>query len=250
MALEAAVVGSNVAAIASEVAGKKLAKVYAIENAKLEPYTPDAFRTCAQAIRDDEEPQARADAAHLSGARFYPQARHGHGTHRLSATASDTRRKAKSCVFTRQMFQGKFAADVSFTERRAMVRDVPERCVSRRQSRSRCKRRARRNSNRRHPRRRRSQQAARSIQGSQAGSRPDPGRNHRLRGTRHQGAEKHRTRAETGRGLGRGAGCIAAHLRQRMAPDGPPDRFFWPDRRPQALPRPRYLAEQFSTSSA
>ena len=41
--LEAVVVGSNVAAIASEVAGKKLAKVYAIENAKLEPYTPDAF---------------------------------------------------------------------------------------------------------------------------------------------------------------------------------------------------------------
>ena len=29
--------------IAAEVAGKKVAKVYAIESAKLEPYTPDAF---------------------------------------------------------------------------------------------------------------------------------------------------------------------------------------------------------------
>ena len=48
--LEAAVVGSNgsnsrsgIAAIASEVAAKKLAKVYDIESAGLEPYTPDAF---------------------------------------------------------------------------------------------------------------------------------------------------------------------------------------------------------------
>jgi electron transfer flavoprotein alpha subunit len=41
-ALEAAVVGGG-ASIANEVAAKKVAKVYAIESAKLEPYTPDAF---------------------------------------------------------------------------------------------------------------------------------------------------------------------------------------------------------------
>ncbi len=41
--LEAAVAGSGIAAIAGEVAGKKLAKVYAVESAMLEPYTPDAF---------------------------------------------------------------------------------------------------------------------------------------------------------------------------------------------------------------
>ena len=39
--LEAAVVGA--ASVAGEVAGKKVAKVYAIESPKLEPYTPDAF---------------------------------------------------------------------------------------------------------------------------------------------------------------------------------------------------------------
>src|ERR1700675_343632 len=42
-ALEAAVVGSGVAAIASEIAGKKVVKVYDVESARLEPYTPDAF---------------------------------------------------------------------------------------------------------------------------------------------------------------------------------------------------------------
>ncbi len=41
--LEAAVVGSNVGAIASEVAEKKVGKVYDVESARLEPYTPDAF---------------------------------------------------------------------------------------------------------------------------------------------------------------------------------------------------------------
>src|SRR5215472_201657 len=41
--LEGAVVGSGIAAIAGEVAAKKLAKVYAIESPKLEPYTPDGF---------------------------------------------------------------------------------------------------------------------------------------------------------------------------------------------------------------
>jgi electron transfer flavoprotein alpha subunit len=41
--LEAAVVGNNVGSIAGEVAGKKVTKVYSVESAKFEPYTPDAF---------------------------------------------------------------------------------------------------------------------------------------------------------------------------------------------------------------
>src|SRR5437016_12368293 len=41
--LEAAVVGAGVAAIAGEVAGKKIAKVYDVESARLEAYTSDAF---------------------------------------------------------------------------------------------------------------------------------------------------------------------------------------------------------------
>jgi len=41
--LEAAVAGSSVASFANEIASKKVAKVYALEAPKLEPYTPDAF---------------------------------------------------------------------------------------------------------------------------------------------------------------------------------------------------------------
>ena len=46
--LEAVVLGSGIAAIAGEVAEKKLAKVYDVESAKLEPYTPDAFSHALQ----------------------------------------------------------------------------------------------------------------------------------------------------------------------------------------------------------
>ena len=40
--------GLGVAAIAGEVAEKKVAKVYDIESARLEPYTPDAFAHALQ----------------------------------------------------------------------------------------------------------------------------------------------------------------------------------------------------------
>jgi len=46
--LEAAVAGANVSALAEEIASKKLAKVYDIEAAALEAYTPDA---CAAALK-------------------------------------------------------------------------------------------------------------------------------------------------------------------------------------------------------
>src|SRR5581483_8364140 len=55
--LEAAVVGSGVAAIAGEVAGKKLAKVYDVESPKLEPYTPDAFAAGLKQFLGSRQPK-------------------------------------------------------------------------------------------------------------------------------------------------------------------------------------------------
>src|SRR5260370_36759102 len=48
--LEAAVVGSGVAAIAGEVAAKKVGRVYDGESARLEPYPPDAFAHALKAF--------------------------------------------------------------------------------------------------------------------------------------------------------------------------------------------------------
>src|SRR5882724_9323561 len=113
-ALEAAVVGSGVAAIASDVASKKLAKVYAVESAKLEPYTPDAF---AHALKHflEKHPARLVLMPHTYQVRDFVSKL----ATKLGSTAiSDVvgyKYEGGKLLFTRQMFQGKFVADVSFT---------------------------------------------------------------------------------------------------------------------------------------
>src|ERR1700688_1134424 len=55
--LEAAVVGANVTSFANEIAAKKVAKVYAVESPKLEPYTPDAFTAGLKQFITDKQPK-------------------------------------------------------------------------------------------------------------------------------------------------------------------------------------------------
>ena len=55
--LEAAVVGSDIGGVATEVAAKKVAKVYAIESPKLEPYTPDGFLAALKGFIEQKRPK-------------------------------------------------------------------------------------------------------------------------------------------------------------------------------------------------
>src|ERR1700749_2069973 len=55
--LEAAVVGRAASSLAAEVAQKKLAKVYAIESPKLDPYTPDAFAAALKQFLGSKQPK-------------------------------------------------------------------------------------------------------------------------------------------------------------------------------------------------
>src|SRR5437660_10822305 len=55
--LEAAVLGSRTGALAKEVAAKKVAKVYAVESPKLEPYTPDAFAAGLKQFLASKQPK-------------------------------------------------------------------------------------------------------------------------------------------------------------------------------------------------
>jgi len=113
-ALEGAVVGSGIAAMASEVAGKKLAKVYAVESAKLEPYTPDAF---AHALKQflTSHPARLVLMPHTYQVRdFVPKLATALGSTAISDVVGYKYESGK-LLFTRQMFQGKFVADVSFT---------------------------------------------------------------------------------------------------------------------------------------
>jgi electron transfer flavoprotein alpha subunit len=111
--LEAAVVGSGVAAIAGEVAAKELAKVYDVESAKLEPYTPDAF---AYALKDfiQKHPAKLVLMPHTYQVRdFAPELATALETTAISDVIGYKYESGK-LLFTRQMFQGKFVADVSF----------------------------------------------------------------------------------------------------------------------------------------
>jgi electron transfer flavoprotein alpha subunit len=111
--LEAAVIGSGVASIAGEVAAKKIAKVYDVEAAKLEPYTPDAF---TYALRDflGKHPAKVVLMPHTYQVRdFVPKLATALETTAISDVIG-VRHEGGKLLFTRQMFQGKFVADVSF----------------------------------------------------------------------------------------------------------------------------------------
>src|SRR5215471_12250536 len=54
--VEAAVFGAGVGTIAAEVAGKKLAKVYAIESPKLATYTPDGTVAALKQFIQQKQP--------------------------------------------------------------------------------------------------------------------------------------------------------------------------------------------------
>src|ERR1700692_497565 len=113
-AFEAAVVGAGVAAIAGEVAGKKAAKVYDVESARLEPYTPDAF---AHALREflGKHPAKLVLMPHTYQVRdFVPKLATALQTTAIT-DAIGYKHEGGKLLFTRQMFQGKFVADVSFS---------------------------------------------------------------------------------------------------------------------------------------
>ncbi len=112
--LEAAVVGGSTASIASEVAGKKVAKVYAIESAKLEPYTPDAFAAALKQFVSSKQPKLVLMPHTYQVRDFVPKLATSMGRTVISDCIGFKNDGGK-LMFTRQMFQGKLAADVSFT---------------------------------------------------------------------------------------------------------------------------------------
>lgn len=112
--LEAAVVGNSVANFGNEVAAKKVAKVYAIESPKLEPYTPDAFVAALKQFLTSH-PTKLVVMPHTYQVRdFVPKLATSMGRAAITDCIGYKKEGEKLC-FTRQMFQGKLAADVSFT---------------------------------------------------------------------------------------------------------------------------------------
>src|ERR1035437_9232004 len=112
--LEAAVVGGSAASFAAEVAAKKVAKAYAVESPKLEPYTPDAFAAALKQFLTAKQPKLVLMPHTYQVRDFVPKLATAMGRTVISDCIGFKYEGGK-LVFTRQMFQGKLAADVSFT---------------------------------------------------------------------------------------------------------------------------------------
>jgi len=112
--LEAAVAGSGIGNLAAEVAGKKVAKVYALESSKLEPYTPDAFAYALKQFLSARQPRLVLMPHTYQVRDFAPKLATVLGRVLISDCIGYKYESGK-LLFTRQMFQGKFAADVSFS---------------------------------------------------------------------------------------------------------------------------------------
>ena len=111
--IEAAVFGSGIASIAQEVAGKKLAKVYALESAKLAKYEPDGTVAALKEFIKQKQPKLVLMPHTYQVRDFAPQLATALGRTLISDSIGFHKDGGK-LLFTRQMFQGKFAADVSF----------------------------------------------------------------------------------------------------------------------------------------
>jgi len=111
--LEAAVVGSGTASMASEVAAKKLTKVYTVESSALGQYTPDGFVAALKQFISQKQPKLVLMPHTYQVRDFAPKLVTTMGRSLIS-DATGYKKDGNRLLFTRQMFQGKFSADVSF----------------------------------------------------------------------------------------------------------------------------------------
>lgn len=111
--LQAAVIGKDVAGIAGEVAGKKVAKVFAVQSPRLDPYTPDAFAAALKQFLEAQHPKLVLMPHTYQVRDFIPKLATAMGRSVISDCIG-YKKEGDKLLFTRQMFQGKLAADVSF----------------------------------------------------------------------------------------------------------------------------------------
>jgi len=113
--IEAAVVGpsTSMTGIVAEVAKAKVAKVYAVDCAVCEHYTPDAYSAALKTFIEQKKPKLVL-MPHTYQVRDFAPKLAAMLNRTLISDATGYRLDSGKLIFIRQMFQGKFAADVSF----------------------------------------------------------------------------------------------------------------------------------------
>ncbi|MGH9831276.1 MAG: electron transfer flavoprotein subunit alpha/FixB family protein, partial [Blastocatellia bacterium] len=109
--ISAVVLGKGVAAVASEIAQKKLDRVYTVEDDKLEHYSPDGYVAALHQVVEKLAPKFVILSHTYQVRDFIPKL-----TARLGKTlipdCVGLRIDGGDVVFTRQVFQGKINTDV------------------------------------------------------------------------------------------------------------------------------------------
>ncbi len=134
--LEAAVVGGPASTLAAEVAAKKVAKVYAVESPKLEPYTPDAFAAALKQLLTAKQPKLVLMPHTYQVRDFVPKLATAMGRAVISDCIGFKHENGK-LLFHPPDVSGQARRRRQLHLRCAMVCHFPERSFSRRQGRSR-----------------------------------------------------------------------------------------------------------------
>jgi electron transfer flavoprotein alpha subunit len=111
--VEVVLAGNGIAGLAQELAQKAVAKVYALESPALEAYTSDAYVYVLKQFISGKQPKLVLFPHTYQGRDFAPRLALGLDRTLISDSVGYKHEGGK-LLFTRQMFQGKFAADVSF----------------------------------------------------------------------------------------------------------------------------------------
>ena len=112
--VEIAVLGNEIGAVVQELAGKKAGRVYAIDSPQLAAYTSDAYVYVLKEFLSNKQPQLVLMPHTYQVRDFAPRLALALGK-TVIPDATGYKYENGRLLFTRQMFQGKFAADVSFT---------------------------------------------------------------------------------------------------------------------------------------
>jgi electron transfer flavoprotein alpha subunit len=115
--VEVVLPGSGIASLAQELAAKQVARVYALEAPALEPYTSDAYVFALKAFLAEKQPKLVLFPHTYQVRDFAPRLALALDR-TLIADAIGYQHEGGRVLFTRQMFQGKFAADVVLRARR------------------------------------------------------------------------------------------------------------------------------------
>jgi electron transfer flavoprotein alpha subunit len=111
MPIKTAVLGGTTGNVATDLSAASVAEVLVVENASLEPYTPDGFVMALQGLIEQQKPQFVV-LAHTYQARDFAPMLAARLRKALITDITGVKGSGAGATFTRPMFQGKLTAEV------------------------------------------------------------------------------------------------------------------------------------------